>query len=237
MVIKTNQPENTVIQRLTETFAFFRTYFIDISKFLLAVTFPVILLEAFGAYYLTKAGAPIEMHVLPSVIAFIYQPVYTAGLIYLISRKINGKTWNLKEGFSFGLTCWGNLLFVNTLTLFITLLGLFAFILPGLFLFARLSMAQFCVVLERLNPKEALIRSNQISKPFTFQIIGCSVFITLTLLIIDLLLQYFFGRVSLNHNFTMIITSVIFLILSANITILLFRFYDLAIKKDQRILH
>jgi len=226
-----------MIQRLTETFAFFRTYFLDISAFLLTVTFPVILLEAIVSYYLTQTGASMEMKILPSVIAFIYQPVYTAGLIYMISVKINGKTWNLKEGFFFSLSCWGNLLFVNTLTLCITLLGLFAFILPGLFLFARLSMAQFCVVLERIDPKAALIRSNQISKPFTFQIIVCSVCITVTLLILDMLLQYFFSRLSLDHNFTMIITSVIFLILSANITILLFRFYDLAIKQDQRVLH
>lgn len=225
--------DNPVILRLGETFSFFRAYARDIASFLLYATFPVIIIENFLSYYAAVYDFSPEIKSLPILIHFMYQPIYTGGLIFMISRLVSGESWSVKESLLVGLGCWLNLLVVNVISSVLIILGLLAFILPGLVIFARLSMAEFSVVLERLSPIDALIRSNRITRQFTWQIIGSILLLSALLIGVKILINIIITTFSLKHLFVFMVSELIIIILWSNITILLFRYYDLATKASQ----
>jgi len=228
--------ENFVIKPLIETFSFFRAYARDIVTFLLYATFPVIIIENIISYYAINYNFSLEIKHLPVIMHFLYQPIYTGGLIYLISKIVVGEKWNTKECLLVGLHCWVNLLLVNIISSLMIILGLFAFIIPGLFIFARLSLAEFNVVLDRLSPIEALYRSNKMSRNVTWQIIASALLLSVILLGFQLFLHIAIVTLSLENLFTFIITELLIIILWSSFTILFFRFYDLA-NKDLRQSH
>ena len=226
--------DNFLIKPLIETFTFFRVYVRDIGTFLLYATFPVIIIENFISYYAITYDFPIEIKHLPIILHFLYQPIYTGGLIYLISKIVLGEKWSIKECLLVGLGCWINLLVVNIISSLIIILGLFAFIIPGLFIFARLSLAEFSVVLDRLSPIEALYHSNKISRNFTWQIIGSALLLSVILLGFQLIVHLLIVTLSFKNLFILMVSELLIIILWSNFTILLFRFYDLANKASQQ---
>ena len=223
--------KNFTVKPLIETFSFFRVYVRDIVTFLLYATVPVIIIENFISYYAMNYDFPLEVKHLPVILHFLYQPIYTGGLIYLISKIIEGEKWNIKGCLLVGLSCWINLLVVNIISSLFIILGLFAFIIPGLFIFARLSLAEFSVVLDRINPLEALYHSFKISKKFTWQIISSALLLSIILLGFQLLIHLLIVTLSLANIFTFMATELLIIILWSTFTILFFRFYDLANKE------
>jgi hypothetical protein len=226
--------ENFTIKPLIETFSFFRAYVRDILTFLLYATVPVIIIENFIYYYAIHYSFPFDIKHLPIIVHFLYQPIYTGGLIYLISKIIIGERWDIKGCLLVGLRCWVNLLIVNIISSLIVIFGLFAFIIPGLFIFARLSLAEFNVVLERLSPVEALYRSYKLSKGFTWQIITSALLLSIILLGFQLLIHLAIVTFSLESIVTFMIIELLIIVLWSTFTILFFRFYDLANKALQQ---
>jgi len=222
--------ENFAIRPLIETFSFFWAYARDIVIFLLYATFPVIIIENFISYYAINYNFSFEIKHLPIIVHFLYQPIYTGGLIFLISKIVVGERWDIKGCLLVGLHCWVNLLLVNIISSLMVILGLFAFIIPGLFIFARLSLAEFSVVLDRLSPIEALYRSNKMSRDFTWQIIVSALLLSAILLGFQLIIHLAIVTFSLANIFTFMITELLIIILWSTFTILFFRFYDLANK-------
>jgi len=226
--------ENFAIKPLIETVSFFRAYVRDIVAFLLYATVPVIIIENFISYYAIHYSFPFEIKHLPIIVHFLYQPIYTGGLIYLISKIIKGEGWDIKGCLLVGLRCWMNLLLVNIISSLMVIFGLFAFIFPGLFIFARLSLAEFSVVIERLSPVEALYRSYKLSRGFTWQIIASALLLSIILLGFQLLIHLAIVTFSLENIVTFMITELLIIILWSTFTILFFRFYDLANKALQQ---
>jgi hypothetical protein len=225
--------DNPVMLRLGETFSFFRVYARDIASFLLYATFPVIIIENFLSYYAAVYNLSPDIKSLPILIHFMYQPIYTGGLMFMISRLVSGDSWSVKESLLMGLGCWLNLLAVHVISSALIILGLFAFIVPGLVVFARLSLAEFSVVLEKRSPIDALTRSTRITKRFAWQIIGSVVLLSALLLCVKLLINIIIATLSLKHLLVFMVSELIVIILWSNLTILLFRYYDLAIKASQ----
>jgi len=226
--------ENFTIKPLIETVGFFRAYVRDIVTFLLYATVPVIIIENFISYYAIHYSFPFDIKHLPIIVHFLYQPIYTGGLIYLISMIIKGEGWDIKGCLLVGLRCWVNLLLVNIISSLMVIFGLFAFIIPGLFIFARLSLAEFSVVLERLSPVEALYRSYKLSRGFTWQIITSALLLSIILLGFQLLIHLAIVTFSLENIVTFMITELLIIILWSTFTILFFRFYDLTNKALQQ---
>jgi hypothetical protein len=234
MIFMSSVADNPVIMRLGETFSFFRVYARDIASFLLYATFPVIIIENFLSYYAAVYDLSPEIKTLPIFIHFMYQPIYTGGLIFMISRLVSGESWSIKESLLVGLGCWLNLLVVNVISSVLIILGLLAFIVPGLVIFARLSLAEFSVVLERLSPIDALLHSNRITRQFTWQIIGSVVLLSALLISVKILINIIVATFSLKHIFVFMVSELIIIILWSNITILLFRYYGLATKASRQ---
>ena len=225
---------NFVIRRLVETFAFFKTHALIISKFLLLATLPLLIIEIFLAYYRSHVSFPVTIQYLSIIIGYLYQPIYAGGLIYLIYQTVSDKKFSLRQCVFAGLACWADLVIVNIIISAIIIIGLIAFILPGIIAFARLSLAEYGVVINKLNPKQAIIQSYTLSKEFMWQIIGSSFLLSGILLLFELAMQTVIRKLSLNNLLISGLSSLISVILWSNITILLFRFYDLSTKTQNQ---
>jgi len=217
-----------VIKPLIEAVRFFRVYMRDIVTFLLYATVPVIIIENFISYYAIRFNFSVEIRHLPVILHFLYQPIYTGGLIYLVSRVLEGENWDVKGCLLVGIRFWANLLIVNVMSSVMIILGLFAFIIPGVFIFARLSLAEFCVVLDNLRPIDALYHSNKISRKFTWQIVTNALLLLIILLAFQLFIHVVLATFSLQNIVTFMVTELLIIILWSMFTILFFRFYDLA---------
>jgi hypothetical protein len=222
-----------MLKRLLETFAFFKTFIREIVWFLVPVTFPIVLLETMVAARVMESEAPGLAFWLPFGINFFFRPVYTGGLIWLISGLASGEEKSFGECLSVGLRFWIDLLAVYIISTVIIFTGLLALIIPGLIFFARLSLAEFGVVLENMNPAQALLRSNQRVRGFTAEIISYTVILTFLLVGADIILNYLLSIFSMQGVGFRILTSMVFMVLSSTLTILFYRFYDLALTREE----
>lgn len=224
-----------MIKRLVETFAFFKTFAADIVKFLLISAFPIVLIETSLSIYIIESEAQGFIKYVPSLLHLLYKPIYTGGFIYLISLLVSQGNWDIRKCLSVGLNNWQNLIIVYFASSVIIIAGVIAFIIPGLILFARLSLSEFVVVLEKASAKKAITRSYGISKPFTLEIIGSTLLLSLILAAINLLVQFGANAISLNRYLLFVIIAMLGIILESIVSILLFRFYDLSIKAQREI--
>ncbi len=222
-----------MLQRLLETFAFFKTFIREIVWFLIPVTFPIILLETMVAVKVMETESAGLVFWLPFGINFLFRPVYTGGLIWLISGLAAGEERPFRECLATGLRFWIDLLAVYIISTVIIFSGLLALIIPGLIFFARLSLAEFGVVLEKMNPGRALIASNKRVKGFTAEIISYTIILTFLLVGTDIIFSHVLSAFSMRGVGARMVSSMVFMVLSSTLTILFYRFYDLALKKEE----
>lgn len=225
---------NPSIRRLIESFAFFKANVLLIAKFLIIATLPLILIEIFLSQYGTRVSFPITIRYLSIIIGYLYQPIYTGGLIYLIYKTVNDDQCTIAECISVSLLRWADLVIVNIISSIIIIAGLFFFLIPGLIAFARLSLAEYSVIINKLNPIKAITHSNNLTKPYTWQIIASCFLLSGILLIFELLIQLIINKLSIGNIFISAIASLVSIILWSNFTILLFRYYDLSSKNNQQ---
>jgi hypothetical protein len=222
-----------MFRRLFETLAFFKAFILDIARFLVPVTLPIVLLETFVAFRAMETETAGLIHWLPFGINFLFRPVYTGGLIWLISGLAAGEERSFGSCLRVGLRCWADLLGVYLISTVIIFAGLLALVVPGLIFFARLALAEFCVVLDGMSPREALLKSNERARGFTGEIIACTVVLSFLLIGVDIISSFVLAKLSLQGFGAAVVTSMVFMVLSATLTILFYRFYDLGTKREE----
>jgi hypothetical protein len=221
--------DQSPLRRLLEAAIFFKAYGREILGFFLVFYVPVLLVNLVlpgMAGDAAESGGRLPL--MSFFFTFLYQPVYTGALIYQLARLEAGQPWSVREGFIVGVTLWDKLLLVNLVSLAFTVMGLLAFIVPGLIAYARLSLAEFRVVIDRDRPKEALKGSFERTRPFTLQIIASTSVLFAIFLATEVVVERFADGLGLSPLLTLGINSLVSIVMLLNLTILLFRFYGLA---------
>ena len=213
--------------RLRESMAFFRVYGRDLLRFFIVLYLPVVIVSL----VLSQGGRDDYGTGFPAVafiFNFFYQPIYTGALIYQLARIEAGQPWTVREGFIIGVRLWDKLLLVNLVSLALTLMGLMAFIVPGLIAYARLALAEFRVVLAGDHPKDALKNSFEITRPHTLPIIACTAVLFGFFLSAQLVIDWMASAMAMPPLFPETLNTLLSVVLMVFLTILLFRFYGLA---------
>lgn len=222
-------PQHSPLRRLVEAAIFFRAFGRQILGYFLVFYLPVLLANLLLPGMVgVGAEAAGRLPMLSFFFTFLYQPIYTGALIYQLSRLEAGQSWSVREGFIIGVSLWDKLLLVNLASLVVTVLGLLAFIIPGLIAYARLSLAEFRVVIDRARPKEALTSSFERTRPFTIQIIASTSVLFALFLAVEVLVERLAGGLGLSPILALGINSLVSIVMLLLLTILLFRFYGLA---------
>lgn len=224
-----DQPPNTIspLLRLGESMAFFRVYGWELARFFIILYLPVILVSLLvpgGGADTAGSGFP----AISFIFNFFYQPIYTGALIYQLTRIAAGQSWTMREGFITGVRLWDKLLLVNLVSLGLTLVGFMALVIPGLIAYARLALAEFRIVIDGDNPRDALKNSFEMTRPYTLPIITCTAVLFGVYLSLQLVIEWLTAVLAMPLLFPVILNTLLSVVLMLFLTILLFRFYGLA---------
>jgi hypothetical protein len=121
-------------------------------------------------------------------------PIYTAALIQMMAQQAQGKRPGNQELFNLAIKSWHSLLIVHLLGSLLALFGLTLLVLPGIWIMVRFAFSEFYVVLENLNPIEAIQKSIVTTKKHM-----SSIFILILVFLFPVVaFTFVFGRVIIN---------------------------------------
>jgi hypothetical protein len=85
--------------------------------------------------------------------------IATAGVIFIGHAALTGQRANFRSALAAGFSSWGRMWWTRFLTGLAVLVGLLLLIVPGVYLFVRLSLVEPVAVLERVSGTAAMRRS------------------------------------------------------------------------------
>ncbi len=220
-------------KRLKEAAFFIHVYRRDLVRFFLVFYLPVILVGLLVPGFETAAegqGPGIPMIAL--IFDFFYHPIYMGGLIYLLARIEAGEPWSLKEGFVVGVRLWDKLLLANLISLAIIGIGFMAFVVPAIIAYARLALVEFRIVLDGDNPFQAIKNSYQMTRLFMLPIIGSTSILFMAFILLRLLIDHLAQILGADPFLPLILDSILTIAMMLILTVLLFRFYGLANRRQ-----
>lgn len=220
---------NTGFDRLREAFFFYRNNLYAIATMVLVINTPLVLFQLYlEQFVITDESAP-WVGYMPYAVGFLIGPLSSAAVILLIARLVDGREWTLGGVLNDALRAWPTLLIATLMAASIIVLGLFALILPGVYLFVRLAFVEFAVVLEGCMPVAALERGFRLTKDRFWEIFQPLA----TLLFAYVLLQWLVNGIlllaGLNNIVVNAFLALFFAVLSALFTVLLFRLYQVVV--------
>ncbi|MBW2410716.1 MAG: hypothetical protein JRF72_13025 [Deltaproteobacteria bacterium] len=99
-------------------------------------------------------------------------PIYTAALILLMAKSANQEHSDNLGLIAASLKLWWPFYLLTVIQLALGLVGFFLFIIPGLLVLARLSFAEFYLILNGLTPWEAIRQSIESTKRYFWYLMG-----------------------------------------------------------------
>lgn len=160
-----------MLQRLRETLYFFKSNLAAIAVLVLAIHLPLEALHALFQNVLITEDASPAMKAFPPLLAVFVAPVSSAALILLLQRLLVKKDWSVAALVGAGINLWGRLMATSIMAGVLIVVGLLAFVVPGVYLFSRLAFVEFAVVLEGRDPVAAIKRSFKLTRGREFEIL------------------------------------------------------------------
>ena len=106
---------------------------------------------------------PLVMIQLGQLVEFVFGPIYAAGIITALAARMSGEKTSYLEAMRAGLHHWGRLFGARVVASLFVILGLLAFIVPGLIRAIRYMLIDQVVVLEGAGVAEARHRSAELT--------------------------------------------------------------------------
>jgi hypothetical protein len=210
---------------LKEIVNFFLKNLLHISFLTLSIEFPYILLQNFKYFTELPQLLSFGLSIILFVASFIIYPLATGAQAFLYYQIINDSKLDIIKCIAESKRYLINLVIGSFVYLILTLLGLIAFIIPGIIIGVRLSFYCFLIVFENYPPLDALKESYRITTGYTWQIANPSMILGIPIIAASILMQELFIGMDLYNIFFGIIIDSIFAILGWLNLILFFRFY------------
>lgn len=138
-------------------------FYMDNLRQIAAICFPFLIVDAaIGNLVLSQLTANAEPNsalLLPLALNFAIFPVYTAALILMMARRAQRERPGSFQLISDALGLYFPFLLLLIIFMGLVWCGLLLFVAPGIWIFIRLIFAQFFLVVDRMDPREALIQS------------------------------------------------------------------------------
>ena len=111
----------------------------------------------------------------PMLIESIFGPIYIGALVFALAKVMQGEQPSYGESINVGFQKWGSLFAARFIAGCIILLGLIAFIIPGIIFSVRYALLDPVVVLENADSTTARSRSTELTVGVRWQIFGSAV--------------------------------------------------------------
>jgi hypothetical protein len=211
-----------LLELLKDVFQFFKKNIRPISILTLAIEFPYILIQNIHYFSNTSSEFSNNVGLILLLATLIIYPLSTGAQISLYAMIIRGTKIDLKKCVYNSRKYLFNLVVGSLIYIFFTFLGLL-----GIIIAVRLSFYCFFIVLEDLNPIDALKKSAQVTKGYTWPIANSLIIVGFLLVASLLLIQLFLNEIGLYNLYLGTLVDSLFSILGWLSLILVFRFYCL----------
>jgi hypothetical protein len=222
-----------LLEVLKDIFQFFKKNIWPISILTLAIEFPYILIQNIHYFSNTSSEFYNTFGLIFLMATLIIYPLSTGAQISLYAMIIRGTQIDLKKCVSRSWKHLFNLLIGSLIYIFFTFMGLLLFIVPGIIIAVRLSFYCFFIVLDDLKPVDALKKSAQVTKEYSWRLANAVIIIGSLLIVSLLLTQLFLHQIGLYNLYFGTLVDSLFSILGWLSLILVFRFYCLYKEKVQ----
>jgi hypothetical protein len=216
-----------LLMLVKDIFQFFKKNLWPISILTLAIEFPYILIQNIHYFSDTSPEFYNPVGFFLFMATFIIYPLSTGAQISLYAMVIKGVEIDLKKCFSDSRKHFFNLVIGSVIYIFFTVLGLLAFIVPGIIIAVRLSFYCFFIVLDDLKPVDALKKSARVTKEYAWPIANALVTVGILLVVSLLLIQMGLSQLGLYNLYSSTLFDSLFSILGWLSLIVVFRFYCL----------
>ncbi len=184
------------------------------------------LLNAIWPSGVARGGAVVGSY-LPLVADLFFYPIYTGALIVFLARRTAGESPGNGEILREALSVWWPFFLLNLMVSVVVVIGLFLFIIPGLWLMVRLIFSKFVLVLNRVSPVDAMGQSLTLTKSRFWLIFGCLYVVIISIFLLNMLVGGVVGQLGSGLVVVVVVGSV-FGILSLYLTVVMFRIFMLA---------
>jgi hypothetical protein len=216
-----------LLELLKDIFQFFKKNIRPISILTLAIEFPYILIQNIHYFSNTSSEFFNNVGLILFMATLIIYPLSTGAQISLYAMIIRGTRIDLKKCVADSRKWLFNLVVGSLIYIFFTSIGLLLFIVPGIIIAVRLSFYCFFIVLDDLRPVDALKKSAQATKGYTWPIANSLIIVGFFLIASLLLIHFFLNQIGLYNLYFATLVDSLFSILGWLSLILVFRFYCL----------
>lgn len=183
-----------MLQKINKAILLLTSNLIFFSQIVLTVWLPGSILVVFLRLYVFPAmfdelQANSIASLISNIIELALSPLYVSALLYALSKIEQGLTTNYQNSIDYAEKRVFKLLATRISTGLIVLLGLIAFIIPGIILSLRFALIDMVVVLEDVNGSNARQRSAELTKDKRWEIFGAIVIITVGTLLFNSILS------------------------------------------------
>ena len=172
-------------QCLTESLYFFKNNVLALSAIILPIAIPVEIFSALYNHFLITDDSSYWLIALPYGVMLLAYPLYAVGVIYYMAAAINGEAMNTKTAWAWGFKFWVPYLLLTILVTTVVVLGIIAFIIPGLILAVRYAFCEFELLFNNRQPLDAIKTSWANTQKYFWPLFG-GYFILATFLIAPL---------------------------------------------------
>jgi hypothetical protein len=180
----------------------------------------------------TPENAPASINALSLSLIFLIRTLAEAALIGQLAAILSGRPRGLLACLLFALSVAPAMLLCNLIVLTGVSFATLLFILPGAWLYVRLSFAAFSVALERMSPIDALRSSMARTVGIQWELLAGWLMLLLAVLLISNLVGAVLIGMAGQHAGVSIVLDLITALGSALMLVLLFRYYDLNRTKE-----
>lgn len=153
----------------------------------------------------------------------LIKPVYIGGLIIMIYSLAMEQAKGIGHCLLAGIMRWPAMVIANIMTLLLFGAGLALFILPGIWVFSRLFLVPYLVMLKNQSPLQALTNSYQYTKGYSFTIL---IDVSLLIIIFAAIVVIF----SFLQIFNPLILLVLILLFQTMLSVVYYRHYELLVE-------
>ena len=101
---------------------------------------------------------------LPLIVDLFIYPIYGGALIVFIERRTRGESPSNLEILSAAASIWLPLFVLTVIGTTLFLIGLFLFVIPGIWVLVKLAFSEYLLVLTRATPLDAIRQSFELTK-------------------------------------------------------------------------
>ncbi|MGE4520822.1 MAG: hypothetical protein AB7E04_15075 [Desulfobacteraceae bacterium] len=205
---------------LLQIFDFFKANLREIAVIVAITELPLIVIDNLFIKYEQN-----NINFLIVILGIIIIAVSNAAMTVLFSSILNKEPFDLKKILSAGLSYLPKMITAVLLYGLLIILGVFFFILPGLIIGARLSLYNYYIIYENMEPVDALKESFNATKGATFEVTTIFVVIFLIATLPYVIFANYLNILNIFNPFVLILTDYVFSVIGTLVLVLTFRLY------------